>query len=153
MLDAAQNNNSQPQGNTARPKTSEEITWIAPIPFSAYKLPPFPVDAFPVWLRRYVTNLATATQTPVDAPGALVISVISAAVAGRYRIVVRGRWSEPLNTYVVVVLPPANRKSAIHDEVVKPLAEFEQDLIENERDEIAKQRTEYKILEAKLERL
>lgn len=136
-----------------KPKTPEEIEWVAPIPFNEYQLPAFPVDAFPVWLGDYVKALATATQVPIDAPATCVISVVSAAVSRRYRILVRGRWSEPLNTYTVVVLPPANRKSAVHDEVTKPLAEYEQDLIELERDWIAKARTEYKILEAKLERL
>jgi replicative DNA helicase len=131
---------------------AEPDEWFAPIPFAEYQLPSFPVEVFPEWLRNFVAAEAHATQTPVDAAATVALSVLAACAARRYRVSL-GKWEEPLNLFTVVVLPPGSRKSAVHEDLTRPLIEYERNLIELERDHIAKERTEYKILEARLERL
>jgi replicative DNA helicase len=152
IQDAFQSQENKSSNVSISQKEPEPEEWVAPIPFAEFQLPVFPSDVLPEWLRDFVQSVATATQTPVDAAASLVLAVLAACAARRYRISLRS-WSEPLNLFVVVVLPPGNRKSAVHEEVIRPLVKFEQDLIELEKYEIAKRRTEYRILENKLERL
>ena len=47
---------------------------------------------------------------------------------GKYRIWGKPDWSEPLNTYCVIVLPPAERKSAVISLMTAPLEEYEQEI-------------------------
>jgi replicative DNA helicase len=70
------------------------------------------VNVFPGWLRNYVEGVAESTQTPTDAPGMAVISVLSTALAKKFYVRLTGEWSESLNTYTILALPPGNRKSS-----------------------------------------
>jgi hypothetical protein len=103
--------------------------WPAPIPLHARPAPaPFPVKALPPWLAEFTAAVAEETQTPVDLAGSLALSVLAAACGGRIVVQVRGRWCEPTNLYVVVALPPANRKSAVFAAMTGPLYEAESQL-------------------------
>lgn len=96
--------------------------WEDPLPLSARRdLPPFPVHALPAWLGTYVAAVAEETQTPVDMAGSLALAVLATAAGGRTVVQVRGRWREPTNLFVVVALPPANRKSAVFSLMTEPL--------------------------------
>ncbi|MFD9861250.1 YfjI family protein [Streptomyces alboflavus] len=104
--------------------------WEEPIPLTGpRKLAPFPIEALPGWLREFVAAVAEETQTPVDLPGAIALSVLATAAGGRSVVQVRGNWREPTNLYVVVSLPPANRKSAVFGLLTDPLYEAEEQLV------------------------
>jgi replicative DNA helicase len=101
-------------------------SWQPPVPFHEFDLPPFPTDAFPTWLRDYVEAKATETQTPLDLPAGLVLSVVAAVCAKVVEIEVRPGFVEAVNIYIVVSLEPGNRKSAVFQATVAPLEDFEQ---------------------------
>ena len=106
-----------------------EPVWEEPIPLTARReLPAFPVDALPTWLGEFVAAVAEETQTPVDMAGSLALSVLATAAGGRAVVQVRGRWREPTNLFVVVALPPANRKSAVFSLMTAPLYAAEKQL-------------------------
>ena len=117
--------------------------WDPPVPLSAAAdLPSFPVGIYPGWLADEVAALAEFTQTPVDLPGTIALSVLAAAVGGRAVAEIRGSWSEPLNLYVVTVLPPGTRKSAVHAELTAPLLYAEQQMAADASARIAEARTQ-----------
>jgi replicative DNA helicase len=102
--------------------------WDAPIPLSTTARPPaFPVDVFPEWLAEFVQAEATATQTPLDLAGMLVVTALAASAGGLAEVEVRPGWREPFNLFVVIVLPPGNRKSAVFRDITRPLVTFEKD--------------------------
>ena len=106
-------------------------TWQEPVPLNTRPtLPPFPLHTFPGWLREFAAGIAEETQTPVDMAGSLALPVLATAAGGRCVVQVRGRWREPTNLYVVVALPPANRKSAVFAAMTGPLYEAEKSLAE-----------------------
>ena len=86
------------------------VVWDAPIPFDEYDLPTFPVDALPEVIRRYVLAVAESTQTAVDMAAVEALGVVSLCSQGKYFIRGNADWTEPLNTYTVVILPPADGK-------------------------------------------
>ncbi|MFB7280141.1 YfjI family protein [Streptomyces hydrogenans] len=114
--------------------TPEDIAgpvWDEPIPLNPRgKLPAFPVDALPDWLAAMTAGVAEETQTPVDLAGCLALAVVGTAAGGRLTVAVRGQWSEPVNLYTAVALPPGNRKSAVFGLMTKPLLAAEKALIE-----------------------
>ena len=102
--------------------------WGEVVPLrAAADLPAFPVEALPDWLAEYVAAEATATQTPPDLPGMLVLATLATAAGGLARIQIRPGWQEPLNLFVVVALPPGSRKTAVFADVTRPLVRLDHD--------------------------
>lgn len=128
------------------PPGGEANGWEAPAPFFKFDLPDFPSDALPSWLRSYVESLASATQTPIDLAALMSLAVCSASVARNVRIEAREGWEEPLNIFIAIALPPANRKSQVVADVTKPLYEFEREIILSAAERIAEEKSEYNIL-------
>ena len=123
------------------------VVWNAPIPFDEYDLPTFPVDALPEVIRRYVLAVAESTQTAVDMAAVEALGVVSLCSQGKYFIRGNADWAEPLNTYTVVILPPAERKSSVLSMMIHPVEVYEK--MENERrsPEIVKSQMELSKLE------
>lgn len=138
-------------GNAAKTEDGEE--WEAPAPLSSDERPEFPVSALPEWQRKFVKSLAWATQTPIDLAGMMSLAICSAAVARNVRVKARRGWEEPLNLFVAIALPPANRKSQVVSDVTRPLSDYEHELILNARDRIAAEKSEYNILVQELAEL
>lgn len=104
------------------------LRWETPIPFDAFDLPTFPADTLPTAVRDYVKAVAETTQTSVDMAAVASLAILSICLQGKYRIWGKPDWSEPLNTYCVIVLPPAERKSAVISLMTAPLEEYEQEI-------------------------
>lgn len=127
--------------------------WEEPVPLDGTTdLPAFPVEVLPSWLREWVTAEAEALQVPVDLPAMLALAVCAAAVAGRVAVRVRDGWVEPANLYVVVALPPGERKSAVFADATRPIEEREADLARQAAPEIAQAAAEFRMAEAARDR-
>ncbi len=108
--------------------------WEPPLPLGARPAPPaFPAAELPAWVADQVTAVAEFTQTPADLPGCIALACLSAAAGGRAVVEVRPGWREPVNLYLVVVLPPGSRKSAVFRAMTEPVLDAERLLIERTR--------------------
>jgi replicative DNA helicase len=131
---------------------SNVAAWEKPLSFERHNLPCFPTEALPGWLRVFVEALSVATQTPADLSAMLSLSVLAAACAKKFTILVKEGYGEPLNLFTVTALPSGNRKSAVFGAVSKPLREYEERVTRASAAEIARSQTSYKIKEATLKR-
>lgn len=138
-------------GKAANTEDGDE--WEAPAPLFHYDLPDFPVSSLPSWLRAFVESLACATQTPVDMAALMSLAVCSAAVARNVVVTARKGWEEPLNIFIAIALPPANRKSQVVSDVTRPLYDYERELSLSARERIAAERSAYNILVQELAEL
>lgn len=77
----------KPQDYAAEPQFSVE----EPIPFSGFTTAPFPTDALPEDIARYVSAVAESTQIPVDMAGIVALSILSVCLQVKYRIQGKGR--------------------------------------------------------------
>lgn len=98
---------------------------IEPIPFDRYVLAKFPVEALPRAMADYVSAVAESTQTPVDMAGVVGISMLSVCLQGKYKVLGKDDWQEPLNTYALSIAPPSERKSAVLHMMLNPINEYE----------------------------
>jgi replicative DNA helicase len=122
--------------------------WPDPLPLSSTPdVPTFPLWALPEWLGEYAACLAEVTQTPADLAGCLALAVLSVAAAGKVWVDA-GAWTEPTCLYVVVVLPPGNRKSEVFRAMTAPLRAVERTMIDAARPVIAEALIRRKIAEA-----
>lgn len=107
------------------------VVWETPLPFDEYDLPVFPVDALPETVRRHVLAVAESTQTSVDMAAVEALGIVSLCCQGKYFIQGNADWAEPLNTYMVVIMEPAERKSSVLSMMIRPVEEYEKE--ENSR--------------------
>ncbi len=91
-------------------------------------LPEFPQDALPEPFRSFVADVARTVQVPVDLPGMLVLGVASVAAARRFVVHVAGTHVEPVNLYIMALMPPGERKSAVFDRALRPVIEYESEI-------------------------
>jgi len=124
--------------------------WDEPIPFFDSNLPGFPVDALPESIGKYVSALATSTQTPVDLAAMLSLAVMGAACAKKIVVEIKPGFVEPLNLYTITALPSGNRKSAVFKAMLEPIEAFEKAETKGIAPEIARGTTRYKVLEKSL---
>lgn len=107
------------------------VTQDTPIPFDEYDLSAFPVDALPEVIWRYVLAVAESTQTPVDMAAVEALGIVSLCCQGKYFIQGNADRAEPLNTHMVVIEEPAERKSSVLFMMIRPVEEYEKE--ENSR--------------------
>jgi len=119
-------------GNVIDPAASPP--WPDPVPLIPPRAPhAFPVDALPGWAADYAGALSTFTQTPPDLAGVCVLGVLAACAGGRAVVEARSGWREPVNLYLLPVMPPGSRKSAVISAATRPLYDVERSLIEQKR--------------------
>ncbi len=136
--------------NIARPSAAC-AAWDEPVEIQeGSSLVPFPTWALPPWLRDWAESEAEATQTPVDLPAMLGMTVLASCLAKKYEVEVRSGWVEPLNLYSVTALPSGNRKSPVYRDATKPLQEFERDLEQQAVAGIERSKAQQAILKSRL---
>jgi hypothetical protein len=138
-------NNSVYSVNSVYADTNPE--WESPQAFDSVAVPGFPADALPSDIANYVSQEAAAKQVPVDLPGCLVLGALAGAAGGKCNVYLTPDWQEPLNEYIVSVLPSGERKSPLFRSILKPLEDVERELVKEQAPEILKKKTERDILE------
>jgi len=113
-----------PDDWTAAPADSAS-EWQAPISLEASRLPPWPDDVFPDAVQDFVTALSESTETPPELSALMVLSAISAAAQGKYRVRVKADYFEPVNLWTLCALPPGSRKTAVQNAATAPLSTWE----------------------------
>ena len=131
------------------PKDKPE--WDTPIPFDDHMLPPFPVEALPETVRRFVLALGESIQVPMDLCASACLAALALAMQGDYRIRGKADWFEPLNLYVLNIARPSERKSSVLSAVIKPIYSFEAEYNERNAQAIQESHNELKVLEKKQE--
>ena len=124
---------------------------LQPIPFSnKVELPPFPLDCLPPILRDFTLATAKSIQVPLDMVGAGILAVIAACTLGAWHVEGTPDWREPTNLYMLIIAPPAERKSAILRELSNPIITTEQTINSDRRAAIARSASQLKVLERRV---
>ena len=127
--------------------------WEPPVPFTDYKLPEFPVDALPPVIRAYAVSAAESVQVPVDMCASACLAVLALTMQGKYTIMGKEDWYEPLNLYVLCIAPPSERKSTILSKVTDPINSYEADYNRRHALEIENSQNDFAVMEKTRERM
>lgn len=125
--------------------------WPEPQPLTQTTIPPdFPIHVFPAEARQHVEAVAEDLQTSIDLPAMLYLAALSTITAPQRRIHIHGRWTENLNLYVVVALPPGAGKSPAVKHLLYPIHERERALQQHAEPEIAKTKQARRMIEKRM---
>lgn len=130
--------------------------WPDIIKFSNLNLPVFPLEQLPNEIdeiKQFIRHAAIAYQVPVDMPGMLVLAAAGAACAKNFTVEMKSGWQEPTNLYVLIVLEPGNRKSAIFRLTTKSIYEFERRLREDFAPLVEQNQSKLRMLKKRQEHL
>ena len=123
--------------------------WPELVPLDVPNLPRLDLSHLPDWAGDYARAIAADTETPPELAAGMVL-VVCATVAARYlRVMVKPGYFEPCNLWIVVALPPGNRKSAVQSAATAPLLAWERDQTTIVEPEIKRIASERKTLEAR----
>lgn len=103
-----------------------ENDWEDPVFFDDFQLDDICSSYLPSPYKEFAAALSERLETPESAAVLCVLSVIATATQKKYQILIEDDYAEPLNLYVMVAMPPANRKSAIFNYCMKPVSDFEE---------------------------
>lgn len=123
--------------------------WPALVPLETPDLPCLRYDLLPSWAGEYAEAIAADTETPAELAIGMILVACAAAAARRVNVLVKPNYFEPCNLWMVVALPPGNRKSAVQTAATAPLVAWERDKAASMEDEIARITSERKTLEAR----
>jgi len=112
--------------------TSPNDPWPTPIPLGNQKqqLPTFPIHTLPNWIADHAQAVATELQMEVDLPANLALIALATIAAKAATVHVSGRWTEPLNVYIAVAMPPSAGKSPAFSYMTGPIRRHEEELAE-----------------------
>ncbi len=107
--------------------SSQPEEWEKPIPFDKLEATPINPDVVPEPLKGFCMAVSESIQVPFELSFMGALGAVSAAAQGKYSVFVKEDYSEPLNLYILGVLPPGERKSATMVKCKEPLNRWEID--------------------------
>lgn len=108
-------------------ETISSHTWNPPLSLEGVPLLPWPENAFPNPFESFAKELSRSTETPIELAAMLTLATVAAAAQKRYQVQIKSDYSEPVNIWPVIILPPASRKSRVYSEATFPLRKWESD--------------------------
>jgi hypothetical protein len=135
--------------------TTPDEPWPAPIPLHDTNTPPdFPLHTLPEWIRNHIQQTAADLQVAADLPATLALGALSVAALGATKVnYPRQRWTQPLNLYTAVALPPSAGKSPAKNAMFAPLETLEQQRLKDAATTKMRAETERSILEKRRKQL
>lgn len=129
--------------------------WDTPTDIDGIDRTPLPTSdgRAPAAVWAFVDAVAESLQVPRDLVFLLVLSILSTASGGRWRVHVRADWRETLALYTVAAMPSGSLKSATVAAAAAPLYELEDELTETLRDEISQAQARKDLRLAAVDRL
>jgi len=101
------------------------------------ELPPFPVDAFPEAVQRYVTDGAEALNVPVDMIALPLLGFAAGAIGNSRELRIKASWTERPNLWLAVIGDPGSGKSPAISYARAPLDHLQRDAWNRYQDELA----------------
>lgn len=121
--------------------------WPELVPLGHCARPVFPVGTLPRCLGAWSGAVAGALQVPIDVPCMLGLAAMASVVARKFEARPRKGWSEPLNLYCIIALPPGSRKSPAVKAAIGVIQDFEEEEKKRTAQSRARQAADYEMLE------
>lgn len=108
--------------------SSPEIQWPELIDLEEPPIDRLQPDLLPGWYGDMIRAVAISTETPVEMAALVALGAIATAIMRKYEILIESGFSQSLNLYLVSVMEPGNRKSAIFRALMAAVDQFEREL-------------------------
>ena len=125
--------------------------WREPTSLASKVPPPLPIEACGPILGPLVAAVAKQVQVPSDMVINMVLSTITAAAQGRWKIRIEPGWTETLSVSTVTLAASGERKTPILALLTKPLVEYERKLQQEHGYDVAFRAEEIKLAQAQVD--
>ena len=132
---------------------ADDNSWPELVPLNTPGLPRIDLAYLPGWAGDFACAIAADTETPLELAAGMVLITCATAATRCLRVMVQPGYFEPCNLWIVVALPPGNRKSAVQSAATTPLIDWERDRAADMEDEIKRKTSERKTMEARVKEL
>jgi putative DNA primase/helicase len=113
------------------------MEWEDIVPFDEITTPSISADFIPGWAGVFVRELSAFTQTPETFGVMMAFPVVAACLQKRFCVSPYGDdYREPVNVWTVGVMPPGSRKTAVQEQLTRPLVNWEHEQAEALKAEI-----------------
>ncbi|MEQ9406203.1 MAG: YfjI family protein [Fuerstiella sp.] len=158
-------NNGQPQAkpddktdNTPQNRVSSVLSsnfadWPEPAALTGPEPEAMTADDFPGFVGDIVRAVAENSETPVALPGLVALGILATACQQRFEIACDGQHTEPLNLWCCPSLESGNRKTAVLNELAKPVREFERRMRAENAETLRQSESMRRTLEKRVENL
>jgi DNA polymerase-1 len=138
-------------GNSA---ISAISAWPPSVPLDAAPdVPDYPVEVLPPWLRSWAEAVALELQVPVDLPAALGLGLVAAGVARKVIVQPRAGFTEPVNQFGMVLLPPGDRKTQTFRRAIAPVQQLQREAREAAAPRIQEAESDQRVAEKRVKHL
>lgn len=110
-------------------------------------LPDFPMWALPRKARAYAEAAAESASVPIDMMACLILVCAASGIQRKVTVKVFPDWEVPTNLYVVIALPPGERKSSAVNLAAWPYKGLERDIAQQMAQEVSEYNTRRAVLE------
>lgn len=136
--------------STTNTQETDDHVWDDLVNFEYDEVLPFPKNVFPQWLESYIDQVAQSTQTPREMAAMGAFTALSIATAKKFNVNVYGDWKEPMNTYLLTLMPPSSKKSQVFNNMMKPITDYQKDDREYMRPKIRDSQDDIEIKEKRI---
>lgn len=131
----------------------ENTSWKIPKDLEERELMEFPIECFPTTLRNYTLEVAEELQVSVDMVASAILGVLSLCNQKKYSVEGKSGWIEPINLYILVIAPPAERKSSLYNKITKPLYDYENTVNAKLKPLIISSKNQKDIIQSRIEKI
>ena len=137
----------------ANKNDADDNSWPVLVPLDAPDLPRLDLAHLPTWAGDMARAVAADTETPLELAVGMILVACAVPAARRLRVLVKPGYFEPCNLWVMVALPPGNRKSAVQSAATAPLTSWQRDQVAYMEEDIKVKTSERKTMEARVKEL
>ena len=119
------------------------------------ELPSFPLDPIPSCLSGFaqiVREVSSSNQTPPDMTALLLMTIASACLGGKVRVVTNNRYTELATLFTAIFAPSGTRKSSVYHSLMVPVIDYQKRMRAEMKAEIMGNRNELDILKREIEK-
>lgn len=121
--------------------------WDSLVKFDQYLIPQFPLNILSGPLKSMAEHAAESIQAPIDLVASVIFGSLSVCLSNKFIVTPKTGWREPLNLYIVSLLEPSTRKSAVFSSLTKPIFKYEKEKREQMELTIKNRQKERRVLE------
>lgn len=128
--------------------------WLKPTPLNnlvSTESMDFPLESFPIDLQEYIKSVADFIQVDTAMVGTLLLAILSSCVMGKVTVShMNTNHVESVNLYTTIISKPAERKTAVLNQLMRPLVKYEVEENQRRKPLIDKYNIEKSVLESKI---
>ncbi len=134
--------------------TEEDFVWDTPLLFGKINTPEIPLSLFPSIYGKFGEAVSKSTQTPSGLAAMFLLSTLATCLQGKFVVSPSGdSYVEPMQLWTLTALPPASRKTAVLQHILRPIISWEAEMCTELKSQIEENKLQRDVSKLRIEQL